>query len=229
MSKYIRFIIGLLIAVGTPGINAQNTQYISAKESDPEATRIIDDIHKKYAGFETIEIDFELEIDLPEKDAQYQRGKMIQSGEKYMVDFPQRAVFCDGDAVYLYLKRNNEVQINDIDEDDPSMMVSPLDMLDIVKGGDFVYAVTGSLRKDGKKWTKIEFKPISDEEEYFKISLLADAKKKDIGMIKFFMRDGSRYTLTVKNMRPNVAVSPDTFTFDTSKYPGVHVEDLRID
>jgi hypothetical protein len=47
--------------------------------------------------------------------------------------------------------------------------------------------------------------------------------------MKVFAKDGSRYTLKVNEIKPNKNYGPETFVFDASKYPGIHVEDLRID
>ena len=54
-------------------------------------------------------------------------------------------------------------------------------------------------------------------------------KKEEIISIKTFSRDGTRVTILINEMKTNKKYEADTFTFDATKYPGVKVEDLRID
>ena len=50
-----------------------------------------------------------------------------------------------------------------------------------------------------------------------------------VAQMKVFSKDGSRYTLKIIDIRANMNYTSDVFAFDESKYPGIHVEDLRID
>ena len=45
--------------------------------------------------------------------------------------------------------------------------------------------------------------------------------------IKYFSKDGNRYTLDIKVLSPNKEVNEDIFTFSPAKHPGVSVNDLR--
>jgi len=47
--------------------------------------------------------------------------------------------------------------------------------------------------------------------------------------IKAFAVDGARYTMDVKKFKPNLAYKNSDFIFNAKNYPGIHVEDLRID
>jgi outer membrane lipoprotein-sorting protein len=48
-----------------------------------------------------------------------------------------------------------------------------------------------------------------------------------INTTKIFEKTGNRYTYSVNSMSTNGAIPDATFTFDTKKYPGVEVVDLR--
>ena len=47
--------------------------------------------------------------------------------------------------------------------------------------------------------------------------------------MKVFSKDGSKFTLKIESMATNKIYPAEMFVFDKTKYPGVHVEDLRID
>ena len=176
-----------------------------------------------------MEVDFELELELPEQETEIQNGSVIQQGEKYKLDIEDRAIYSNGEAVWLHLKRNNEVQINDPEMDEDSGLMSPKDMLQLYESGEFEYAITAEPLLNGKKNTQIDFKPMDRDSEFSKMSLFVDKKSKKMSQMKVFSKDGSRYTLKIIDIRANMNYSPEIFAFDESKYPGIHVEDLRID
>lgn len=198
--------------------------------SDPRAKAILDEIRTKYDAYKSLEADFTLTIELPEEDAMVQEGKIIQQGDKYYLDSGDQAIFCDENSLWLYSKNNAEVQINDVDDfEDDAEMLSPKQVMRIYEQEDFLYSLTNSTYEKGVAIQQIEFKPTESDSEYSKIRLTIDQKKKQIIRIKAFGKDASRYTFAIKKLTPNKSYDEATFVFDAAKYPGVHVEDLRID
>ena len=61
----------------------------------------------------------------------------------------------------------------------------------------------------------------------FKVRLTIDKAAKQIASAVIFDKSGNKYTYTIKSFTPNVKVSEGIFSFDTKKYPGVEVVDLR--
>jgi len=101
-----------------------------ASDIDPAAKKILDRMKKEYDTYTSMEVEFDLVMDLPGQDAETQKGKVIQQGEMFMVDMTDRAITSNGDIIWLHIKKNNEVQINDADmDDDETNMLSPKDML----------------------------------------------------------------------------------------------------
>jgi outer membrane lipoprotein carrier protein len=89
--------------------------------------------------------------------------------------------------------------------------------------------ITAEPLLDGKKVTQIEFKPLDRDSEYSKMVLYVDEKSKEMAQMKVFSKDGGRYTLKINDIVANKKYAMETFTFDESKFPGIHIEDLRID
>lgn len=201
----------------------------SVEDNDPAAKKILDKLKSEYDTYKSMEVNFELTLELPQQESEIQNGIVIQQGGNYKLELDDRAIYSNGEYVWLHIKKNNEVQINDIDMDEETNMMSPKDMLQLYESGEFVYAITAEPLLDGNKVTQIEFKPLDKDSEFSKMTLFVDKKTQKMAQMKVFSKDGSRYTLKINDITPNKKYSLDTFTFNESKYPGIHIEDLRID
>jgi outer membrane lipoprotein carrier protein len=217
----------LLLSIPFVGF-AQNNQYVKAADSDPAARKVLEKVKKKYDAYKTLEADFTLTLEFPEQPVEEQKGKLIQQGEKYRLTLASQSIISDGASVWLYLKDNQEVQINSVEEDGEDIL-SPKDLLRVYEQEDYVYALTNEFVEDGKAVQQIEFKPVSDDSEYSKLRLTVDRNNQDILRIKAFAKDGSRFTLALNKMTPNKSFPAATFEWNKSECPDCYVEDLRID
>lgn len=199
-----------------------------ASDSDPAARKILENLKKEYDTYKSMEINFDLTLNLPDQAPEKQKGQVIQNGEKYKLDLAQQSVYCDGKSVWVHLKDNNEVQINDVEETEDESFLTPQDMLRIYESEDFYYAVTNSFTKDRKIYNSIEFKPLQENSEYTKLRILVNTTDNRISNMEIFSRDGSKYILEVHSLSINKDFPPAIFTFEPSKYPGIHIEDLRF-
>lgn len=201
----------------------------TAQDSDPAAKKILDKLKKEYDTYKSMEVDFDLIMELPGQEAETQKGSVIQQNEMYFMDMKDRAIYSNTEYVWLHIKKNNEVQINDADMGDEENMLSPKDMLKLYESGEFVYAITAEPLLEGKKVTQIEFKPLDRDSEFSKMVLYVGKKSGEMVQMKIFSKDGGRYTLKINDIEANKKYPLGTFTFDESKFPGIHIEDLRID
>ncbi len=209
-----------------------NNSFAQVSEtSDPAAKAILEKLRNKYEAFKTVEADFNLTIEIPEEEEEIQTGNLAQDGDKYRLQLNNQAIYSDGKTLWLYLKSNNEVQINNVEdfEEEDEDFLSPKDLLRIYEQEDFIYGLTNEGYEKGIAIQQIEFKPIDKDSEYAKMRLTIDKKKNQIMRIKAFAVDGARYTMDVTKFKPNLAYKSTDFIFNAKKYPGIHVEDLRID
>lgn len=209
--------------------NSNSTQYTAASESDPAAKLILDDLRDKYEAFESMEASFTISIEIPEEDKIIQKGKVAQKGDSYRLDMQDRSIITDGTTLWYYLPDNNEVQINDAEDlmEDQDFL-SPESVLKMYESGDFIYVLADEYVRGGKIVQQIEFKPIDREADYHKIRLMVDKKARTILSVKAFSKDGSRYTFSIEQLMPNKKFAAAHFRFEPSKYPDLHVEDLRL-
>lgn len=218
--KYI-----LLIALSFLGLQGMAQ---AAEQSDPEATKLLDNVSAKYQTYKSLEATFTLDIEVPGQDKISQKGTLAQEGEKFRLDMADQVIASDGESNWIYLPQNKEIQINDTEPGDDTGLLTPSDLLKQYKKGDYLYALTNVEREGKKTLLQVEFKPVDKASDYFKIRLSIDKKTNQIYRIKAFAKDGARYSFTVTKFTPNKTFAAKHFQLDPKDYDGVHVEDLRF-
>jgi outer membrane lipoprotein carrier protein len=214
-----------MTALAQPATN----QYTKTADSDPAAKAILEKVKVKYEAYKSVEATFTLAIEIPDQPKEEQPGKLIQAGDKYRLELANQTLVCDGKSIWLYLKQNKEVQINNFDAEEEEAFLSPRDLLRIYEREDFVYVLSNEYTEGGKILQDIEFKPTDPNSEYSKMRLSVDKATSQIKRIKAFAKDGSRYTLTVGVFKSNQTYPASTFVWSKTECPDCYVEDLRID
>ena len=201
------------------------------EKSDPAATEILEKVSKKYEKFTSLEVDFTMTIEIPEEPQEVQKGKIIQSGDKYFLDIPQMAIYCDGEVIWTHLKRQKQVQINNYEEDENSEeIMSPKDILKIYESNNYFYVLMNEAYEKGVMIQQIEFKPKDRNSEYSKMRVTINKTNSEIMRLKVFSRDGSRFTFIIDEAKTNKSFADNTFVFNKSKVgDDIDIEDLRID
>lgn len=216
-----------ILSVLSSGLFAQD--FTKQGDSDPKAKAVLEKMRKKYEAMKTLEVDFSLAIETPGQPTETQKGKLTQQGDKYRLKLKDRTLVSDGKSVWLFMEKNKEVQINNVEEGSSGGISSPKDLLKAYEWKDYIYTLSQEFTENGKVVQQIEFKPTAKDAEYSKIRLTVDKKASDVVSIKSFGKDGSRYTLTVSKLTPGVQVTASSFTFSKSECPDCHYEDLRLD
>lgn len=221
MKKVFLFSLLSLFAISIWAQDAVDT-------SDPEAKAALEKLRKKYDGYNSLEVDFRLEIAIPEQPVEVQNGSLARKGDSYHMNLASYSAISDGTAIWLVLHNNKEVQINDIpDSDEDDSILSPQAIMNLYENGDYVYLLTNEFAEKGKIVQQIEFKPLNSDSEYAKLRMTIDKKANELVRVKAFAKDGSRYTFYMDKMTPNKAYAKDYFSFNKESYPGYYVEDLR--
>ena len=210
------------------GIFAYAQDFTSAEDSDPRAKKILDNLNEEYQGFNSVSIDFKLEIEIPGEQVERQAGSIIQKGEKFKFDMGPQALYCNGNEIWVHLKDMNEVQINDFEAEDQAEFISPKELLSLYDSGKFAYAISFEGDEEGEFVTQIEFKVLDPESEYSKMRLTLAKDKTTVKRLKVFSKDGSRYTMNLVSLDAETEIEDDAFEFDLKAHPDIYVEDLRL-
>lgn len=203
----------------------------AAAQVDPRAQADLEELRARYESGGALQADVQLEIELPDQPAEVQRGRIVQDGERFRVEFAGQHVISDGETVWMFLPDNLEVQVYDAAEGaglaDGGFM-RPQDILAMYESGEFEYAITAEPTEDGVALRQIEFKPTDRDSEFAKIRLTYDPAADEVRRVRVFNKDGSRFALSMAAVQTGGEVAPATFVFDESDYPGVSVEDMRL-
>ncbi len=230
MKKVFLTIFALSMVIGVFAQRADASLLARAKAqqkevSDPAAKAILDKVRKKYEAFKTLQLNFTLEIQGEIEETQ--KGKVSLKGDSYRVEMKGQDIISNGNTVWFHLKTNNEVQINNPDPSGENGLLSPADMLKLYDQ-NLIYALVGESNENGKAVHKIEFKPRNDRDaEFFKMRLTVDKANNTMTKVIAFSKDGTRFIVTFDALKANPDLPNNFFTFDPSKHPNIHVEDLR--
>lgn len=218
-------IIALTAFLGLFFMSQAQAQQIPTKsfteQSDPEAKKIIGRLQTKHKAIAASKVEYTLAIESGDV-REVQQGKVYQKGSKFRIFNGSDEMVCDGKTVWMYIKKQNEVQITDFDPADEDMF-SPNQIMDFSQvDKKFIYAITS----EDAQAIYIEFKPNDKNAEYSKMRAKILKGKEELSQIKIFAKDGARYTLDIRKIESTNI--PDTeFNFNKAQYPGVRETDLR--
>jgi outer membrane lipoprotein carrier protein len=220
MKKILTIIV--LVVFGT-NVIAQ-TKPVSA--NDPEAKKVLDAVSAKFKTFKTVKGNFTLEVkDGNGKIQGTKKGSVSMKGTKYRVNITGQEIYCDGKNIWTYDKGANEVQVAVFDQS--GSMITPQKLFTNFYDKDFLYKMNDDKKVGTKVYQEVELTPVDKSKPFFKVVLGIDKATKMIVSTQIFEKNGNRYTYSMSNVATNTAIADDTFVFDTKKYPGVEVVDLR--
>jgi len=203
------------------------SQNVIVEKNDPKAKVILDKMKKEYDSYKTMEINFELNLEFPNRPVEVQKGKLIQDGNKYQLKMDDQEVYADGKTVWVYLKKNKEVQILDAEENSEEFM-SPKQIMNIYQKGEYIYSIVDERTVGKEKFVDIEFKPKSKKSEFAKIRLTIDKVNNKMVSLRVFAKDASKYTLKINSIKTNINYDSSIFVLKPNTLQGVKVEDLRL-
>ena len=134
-------------------------------------------------------------------------------------------IYFDGKTIWTYLIDANEVSISDAAMQDDDLL-DPSKIFTIYEEG-FKYIHAGETTINGKKVDIIDLFPEKRSQSYSRIKVYIYKDNLQFAKLVQIGKDGNNYTIDIKKMEINVPADDSMFKFDTKKYPGVEVIDLR--
>ena len=206
-------------------------------QTDAKAKVILSAVSKKYKSFAAIKSDFSYVLDNPQENIKSykQSGTIIANPKtnKFRVTIyngsgsqksVEQEIISDGKTQWTYLKKDNEIQINDADNNQQSL--NPAQVFTIYEKG-YKYLFTGEVKQQGLIYQQIDLSPVDSKKPFFKIRLLVNKAKSLIYSAAIYDKNGSRYTYILNSAATDYKGSDTIFGFNKKNYPGVEVVDLR--
>lgn len=204
-------------------------QYSSAQnagKNDPEAKVILDGVSVKFKGFKTAKATFTYKVENSAgKTLSSKTGTVFMKGVKYQVSIVGQEIFCDGKNIWTFDKAANEVTITTFENE--SSTLTPQKLFTNFYDQDFLYKLNGEKKQGNKTIQEIEMTPTDKSRPFHKVYIYIDKTGKTISSTKVLEKSGSRYSYIVNSLIPNSTITDSQFIFDSKKYPGVEIIDLR--
>ena len=191
---------------------------ISTFSNEKIKEEILDDIVTKISGYKNISIDFDLLYENISLDIKTnKKGKLILENDKFSIDLDEQIIINNGDIQWTYIKDINEVQIsnNELTEG-----VSNLSDLFKISTNDYKIL----FLNDEINFYLIELIPKTIK-SFIKIQIKFQKQNKEISEIKVFDKEGGKFIYSINKLNYNLEI--DSFYFDTSKFPGIEIIDIR--
>jgi outer membrane lipoprotein-sorting protein len=221
MKKFLAVIITAFVA--TSSLMAQTK---GLGQSDPDAKKLLDAVSAKFKSFKTIKAGFTLKVEGSNgKTTSSKTGTVLMKSVKYKVNITGQEIFCDGVNVWTLDKAAKEVQLSKFDNN--ANGITPQKMFTNFYDKDFLYKLNGEVKQGNKVLQEIEMTPVDKTKSFFKVYLYIDKKNSTIAGTKVLEKNGNKFSITVNSFIPNGAIADTEFSFDSKKYPGVELIDLR--
>jgi len=211
--KKILFALSLFLVLGA-----------TAQVKDPKATALLDEVSAKIKSYKSIRVEFS--YTMVNKQAKINESKsvtIILSGDKYRLNAAGQTVICDGKTIWTYIKESNEVQINSPDNKDDAMTPSKL-LTSYNK--NYKSKIIKDKNQSDPNMETIELIP-NVIKTINRAILIVDKTKNQVKSFQLFDKSGNVFTYTIQKFLTDIPVSNSDFTFETAKFPGVEVIDMR--
>ena len=191
---------------------------ISSFSNEKIKEEIIDDIVTTISGYKNISIDFDLLYENISLDIKTnKKGKLILENNKFNIDLDEQIIINNGDIQWTYLKDINEVQISN---NEITAGVSNLGDLFKISKNDYRIL----FLKDETNFYLIELIPKTIK-SFIRIQIKFQKQNKEISEIKVFDKQGGIFIYSINKLKYDLEIN--SFYFDTSKFPGIEIIDLR--
>lgn len=198
----------------------------SAQAQDQYAKSVLDEVSKKYDGYQTIQTDFTFKAVQAEGENYSNKGKMYMNKAKqqYKIELPNQDLISDGKTQWFAAKEDKTTEVSEVDNSNAS--IGPNNIFSFYKSGFKYVSSDDETVKGIGKLTVIELSPEDSKRNYFKIKLRVN-KNKHIHDVTIFDKSGARYTYTINTLYVNNPIPAATFQYQKANYPGYEVVDLR--
>lgn len=203
---------------------------LSFSQQDEKARKILDKVSTEINSYSTFKVKYFYRYeDVKTGDESEEYGTAYVKGDKYMIDLESYEVYYNGRSLYNYVKGRNEVTIVTPRDNDVSLDFTNPKQIFQFWDEDFKYKFVQNEEFEGGNVQRIDLFPKeSGESSYSRIKMLVNPGLNQIRFLKVFGKDGTRFSFNIKNIKPNLDISSDKFTFDKDDYPGIEVIDMRF-
>lgn len=199
---------------------------LNAQFVDKDGKAILDKASQIIQKSTGMKADFTLTID----NAQVAKKESIEGviwlkGNKFKYTASDIETFFDGKTQWVYIKSSKEVSVStptkeELQDVNPTMILTSYQKGYKIKKEE-------DKKHNGVLVYDVSLYPEDREKDYFKINLLIDKQTYQILSIATSGKNGTTTIIKIKKYQDNLNLLDALFVFDSKKYPGVELIDLR--
>lgn len=199
----------------------------SVHAQDQKATAILSKLSEKMQKYESLSATFNSEMVDKQADMNVkQKGSIKVSGDSYKLILGDIVVICDGESVWTYSKKTNEVMIDLAEDLYDEEGIEPAQLFTIWETG-FKNQYVGAEKIGAVDCDVIKLFPLEPKEKSFHtIKIYIDQGALEMKRAVIMGKEGNEITYNIESFDTGFVKSTE-FKFDASKYPGVETVDMR--
>jgi outer membrane lipoprotein-sorting protein len=198
----------------------------AAAQKDPKAKIILDGMSKKFQGMNGFTASFDFTFQDQTGSSDRQTGDIAVKGEQYRLKLPDQEIFNDGKTVWTFIQTDSykEVTINDASQMEGEL--TPSNIYRMYESG-YNYKLNGEKQFQGKTAQLVELIAIKSGAPFEKVTLRIEKATSNLLGWEMYDGQGGVFSYAFTNLKTNVNLATNYFSFDIKQYPGIEVIDLR--
>lgn len=209
----VGFLMCILFGFGL-GVKAQN------------AVSILDKAAAAYEGSNGISASFTLQTRSEvQKVSESFEGTIQMQGDKFTLVTPDMTTWFDGKTQWVYVERNDEVNVS-TPTGDELQMTNPALLLSSYKKGFTPLYKGESTTPNGKSAYDIELTP-KKKGDVLKVELQIEKTSNFPAVIRMEAKNGISSTIRISQLKTGINQPASFFVFKPSEYPDAEIVDLR--
>jgi outer membrane lipoprotein carrier protein len=188
----------------------------SLGKNDPAAKKILDAVSITFKTFKGVQANYTFKVQNKKGEKQGEKtGLVYMKGAKYKIVDKVLQIFCNGKTTWRYDAEAKEVTVSAVDES--TQALTPQKLFTNFYDKDFLYKLNGVK----SNMAEIQLTPTDKRVKYHTVYLYVNKNNNTITSAKVLETAGNIYFYSISNMKTNVNLKDEDFTFDKKKYPGV--------
>ncbi len=198
----------------------------AAAQKDPKAKVILDGMSKKFQAMNGFTASFDFTFQDNSGSSDRQTGEIAVKGEQYRLKLPDQEIFNDSKTVWTFIQTGTykEVTINDASQMEGEL--TPSNIYRMYESG-YNYKLVGEKQFQGKTAQLVELTAIKAGAPFEKVTLRIEKATNNLLGWEMYDGQGGVFSYAFTNLKTNVSLAANYFSFDVKQHPGIEVIDLR--
>lgn len=198
--------------------------FATGASADGQSEAVLGKLREKVRSYTSYTLDFTAAI---EGEGSV-KGNLTVSGRRFAAKVRGQELYYDGTTLWNYIPQQQEVTIERLDPNNPSVLSNPSKLMNIDPKDYNHRTLPGVTDAKGKTLQVVELTPMEKTPDYTSMTLYIDPATSLPERITIATPSSENpIELRLEKLQPGVPVSEATFRFDAKGHPNIEVIDFR--